>query len=470
MKTQNLKIKMLFLAMLSCGIFGFTKNSWAASWYVDNSVVSSGNGQSWATAWKNLSNVAGLSAGDTVYISGGSTYAVSAWNPASGASGNPITFKIGQEAGHNGTATLNCGGDSLPTSPNIVISGDAGDGNRHFVTSNCPMGIEANSNVRVSYITFGDVDTLIYLGGAYAGIEIDHCTATAYNDRLAYWEITSGSGYAANKVHDNSFALSYHAGAGNVWEGADGFQGNNSYTDFYNNFIYGVADNRGINHGDAFQASGGGGGTRYVRIFNNKIRDLGNYGIYFEAYASPVLMEHIKIYNNVIDYTDINIKNGSTQAIAIGPSEDNFTFSDFIVANNTVADSGPGAGAINFWNPGGRPGTFTNCYVQNNIEINGGGDAYDPAVVHTNNVALTLSASSGHFASYAPLSASNDYHLGSADATFKDKGVSLSSYFTADKDGISRPQGAAWDIGAYEYAPGGIVDTPPAAPTGLIVN
>jgi hypothetical protein len=31
-------------------------------------------------------------------------------------------------------------------------------------------------------------------------------------------------------------------------------------------------------------------------------------------------------------------------------------------------------------------------------------------------------------------------------------GTDLSDYFTADKDGTARPQGPAWDIGAYEYA------------------
>lgn len=33
----------------------------------------------------------------------------------------------------------------------------------------------------------------------------------------------------------------------------------------------------------------------------------------------------------------------------------------------------------------------------------------------------------------------------------KDAGISLTDYFSTDKDGVSRPQGTAWDIGAYEY-------------------
>lgn len=49
-------------------------------WFVDNSVVSSGNGLSYATAWKNFSNInwSNVQAGDTIIISGGTdtlTYA-----------------------------------------------------------------------------------------------------------------------------------------------------------------------------------------------------------------------------------------------------------------------------------------------------------------------------------------------------------------------------------------------------------
>jgi hypothetical protein len=49
-------------------------------------------------------------------------------------------------------------------------------------------------------------------------------------------------------------------------------------------------------------------------------------------------------------------------------------------------------------------------------------------------------------------------------------GTNLSANIGAlDYAGISRPQGSAWDIGAYEYV--SLTDTiPPAAPTGLAVN
>ena len=62
----------------------------------------------------------------------------------------------------------------------------------------------------------------------------------------------------------------------------------------------------------------------------------------------------------------------------------------------------------------------------------------------------------------------SDYTLQSSSPA-KDAGVSLSSYLSTDKNGISRPQGSAWDIGAYEYVQGRDT-TPPAAPRGLAIQ
>ena len=40
-----------------------------------------------------------------------------------------------------------------------------------------------------------------------------------------------------------------------------------------------------------------------------------------------------------------------------------------------------------------------------------------------------------------------------------------------DLNGVSRPQGAAWDIGAYEFGGGGGgTNSPPQAPAGLLIR
>jgi parallel beta-helix repeat protein len=60
--------------------------------------------------------------------------------------------------------------------------------------------------------------------------------------------------------------------------------------------------------------------------------------------------------------------------------------------------------------------------------------------------------------------AQNDFHL-QANSPAIDEGLALANVPT-DKDGVQRPQGAAWDIGAYEYTQEG--DTvPPTVPTEL---
>ena len=65
-----------------------------------------------------------------------------------------------------------------------------------------------------------------------------------------------------------------------------------------------------------------------------------------------------------------------------------------------------------------------------------------------------------------------DYHLTSGDTVAKNMGAALGSPYDIDKDGIIRPQGIFWDIGAYEYIVSGPLPdtTPPAAPINLQVQ
>ena len=81
------------------------------TWYVDNSVGSSGNGQSWGTAWKNLSDISwgSISGSDTIEVSGGAssqTYNEQLSPGASGSIGNYITIKTSDEPGYDGTVNI----------------------------------------------------------------------------------------------------------------------------------------------------------------------------------------------------------------------------------------------------------------------------------------------------------------------------------------------------------------------------
>ncbi len=55
-----------FIMIIASGAF-------AAEWFVDSAATGSNNGTTWANAWTSFSSITGLAAGDTVYISGGSS-------------------------------------------------------------------------------------------------------------------------------------------------------------------------------------------------------------------------------------------------------------------------------------------------------------------------------------------------------------------------------------------------------------
>lgn len=98
----------------------------AASWYVDNTVRSSGDGTSWSNAWNNSSDIrwSNIQPGDTIYISGGQTskrYTGSLVVGASGTVDKPIVITRSTDPEHNGTPIL-AGEPAFPVSSPRFLS------------------------------------------------------------------------------------------------------------------------------------------------------------------------------------------------------------------------------------------------------------------------------------------------------------------------------------------------------------
>ncbi len=92
-------------------VFSAVFSAQSASWYVSGAVVSSGNGNSWATAWKNPANInwSSVAPGDTIYLDGGASgmsYGAFATITASGTSSNYITIARSTEPGRDGIVTI----------------------------------------------------------------------------------------------------------------------------------------------------------------------------------------------------------------------------------------------------------------------------------------------------------------------------------------------------------------------------
>lgn len=93
------------------GFFAAAIHVQSANKYVSGSVAVSGNGNSWATAWKTPANInwASVAAGDTIYLDGGpSGMSYGAFNTitASGTSNNYITIARSTEPGRDGIVTI----------------------------------------------------------------------------------------------------------------------------------------------------------------------------------------------------------------------------------------------------------------------------------------------------------------------------------------------------------------------------
>jgi hypothetical protein len=481
----------------------------AATWYVDSSVSSNGNGTSWASAWQNVTQITGISAGDTVYISGGpagqsQTYTLgSTWSPSGGSSGKTTTYQIGQDSQHNGTAIFAMGSNGWLSPANYsLFSGNAGDGKQHFQinsTSGSAMVATNGTNVQVSYVTCPSSNgSFFYTNNGGPGLIVDHVYFykiqgnSSDDDHFAYFGATGTAGvYDQNLIHDCVMYLPHQSGS--PGDGDDGIQSGAIGVSIYNNSLigYNVSSYPRGQHQDGWQPLQGS----YYKYYNNYLLNIGNYAFFGDALYGT--FNHLLVYNNVLVCTDAVLRAATPQGIAIGPdggyySQNNRTwgsFSSIYVCNNIIVDYGSTNNAINLRNgydyndniP--QACSFVNCVVSNNVAVNcgpyGTENGQYGVVAAQDNLSISDAQAAGYFVSFTPSSNSppNNYNLLSTNSAMIQKGVNLSGdvssfnvngpNFTTDASGTPRPATGAWDIGPYQSGSGGSAPTGPAAPSNL---
>jgi len=446
----------LYLLILS---FVFTVKVEAKTLYVSKNGNNS-DGTSWEKAWNEMDKIvwANINHGDTLYIDGGQssmTYSNKLKIDKSGSSGTGIlTVKKSTESGHNGTAQLNSGIDIYGN--NILVQG---------LNVQKTSGISGTED-QVVYLRSGDnvtVNSLKVIHPTSRGIKVDGYGDEINNIVIKNCNFDTGTSNNNNQV-DNIY----------VQMGSDVIIENNTVKN----------RNTGTDHVDLIQTYQ----VRNITVRNNYLEWVSGAGNgVSQATMIQYVSGYVKLYNNVILTNSQQSSNGAYIGRESGGSS-------IYIWNNTIKAQHSSGTALRI--PEISPNSIK--AIKNNILIAGSSGGYamhidngvsDPSVV-TNNILDTASSGSVAYANgsknwSAWQAAGFDKNGYNVDANLNvnlqpdsgsdpsvDRGATIGD-FSDDITGLSRPQGAAWDIGAYEYRGYGtnpVTPTPTITPTNNILG
>jgi hypothetical protein len=438
-RTHLYKVALISLSLLIL-IFGAYANSYAGSHYVDNAAIGANNGSSWNDAWESFADINWnkVSPGDIIYVSGGSdskSYPDTLIIRKSGTSGKRIKITVGTDTGHNGK---------------VIIDGSNKRAMAIYIGAS--DWIEVDGFTIRNQVYDGVSRASIYLNGSDNSIvrnmDIIHTqTWGIYVSKSSNTLIANNStwtGYINQPYQTDGIYIQF--GRDNIIDGNTCRIANDS--------------NCKMCHHDPIQSWQ----ETNLTVRNNfaeLVDDRNNSAC--QGMIIQRTFGWVKVYNNVVL--------GSTyqkwQAMFIDQYNDSATGTVY-AWNNTAIAQHPSGIACRFANtPASNIGE-----IKNNICITG--DYYaiyidkgvdDPSKVDYNiyengNYPVGYSGGTKSWSQWraSGLDANgmnqnadlNSEFKPNASAPVVDAGTSINS-FNYDKEGTSRPQGAGWDIGAFEY-------------------
>jgi parallel beta-helix repeat protein len=491
--------------------FGLVKISQAATYYVETTGKDSNPGseaQPWLTIQKSATTA---QAGDTVYIKSG-TYAELITIANSGTSGNYITFKEYPgatviidgtgKAGWWGVISIH-GKDYIKiedleiknntTGWGVLVEheeGNAAKGATNIILLNLNVHDTAGEGIQVrgnaSDITIENcrvynglssasgIDTYQWGGGRPHNVAVKNCTV--YN---IPGFACIGSEQADNLIVENNLCYSSEMGI-DIGSGDNNIIRNNIVHDVdtgimlssnedslvYNNTVYNIISEALYNYCWILH----GEGHARNKWFNNVVHDAG-WAVYESARKSDSYgicpSSGHEYYNNL--FYNIGVSTYRKPFYFYGVTGTKFY-------HNTVYINF-GYDAITFISGA------TGAEIKNNIiSIAGGklpviidalsqaGASIDYNLYHDRTAVLGSGTEAHSLYDQDPLfsnAAGGNFHLTESSPAI-DKGVNLG--INTDMEGNVRPQGAGYDMGAYESVYAAPDTTPPAAPTGVVVN
>jgi parallel beta-helix repeat protein len=428
-------------------------NGYGADYFVSKTGNDSNPGTE-TQPWKTIQKAANtLAAGDTVYIKSG-TYKERVVPKNSGTNDNYITYS----AYGNDDVIIDGTGVTLPWSFDGLVY------------------VSEKSYIKISGLQVKNVGP----GDNQAGILLEDCSYITIENNQTYNTTSSGigvwdcsniivDGNEVEKACNDGEQECISVGGVNIFEvrnnhvhssgpGTIGGEGiclkdGSSYGKVYNNHVHDL--NRLGIYVDAWDKP-----THNIEVYGNVVHDINNNDCYTLASETGGLLENITIYNNIGYNADVHGLNISINGELVA-----HPMKDITIINNTFYNNGLGGwgGGIGVENP-----TVQNVVIRNNIvsQNNTFQMAVDP-VVSMSNLTVDHNLIYGYrndddeikgndYVEGNPLfvnAANADFHLQESSPAI-DAGSS-SSAPSKDYDGNTRPKGAGYDIGAYEYGTSG---------------
>jgi hypothetical protein len=487
------------------------------AWYVDTVAKGTADGASWKNCWS-LANVNWpyVKPGDTIYLSGGTYDHMLLLKTSGDELRGPVTIKASQETGHNGKIILD--GGIYIDAKYVTIDG-AKDDNYAAVIGNdirkVPF-IKDNINIIVNF-NIKNASALI-TGMTIKWLEIRQSTV----DRdTAGLEINGGdvgqNEIAYTWIHDvGSSGIHWPQNPTVAWDnlhvhhsiiertGEDGITCTGGLT-LHHSLIHSCLP-ASWGHPDGIENAD----PQFFNIYNNIFYDYPQ--VFYPGLVSPKV-DHMYFYGNLI-YKDKG-EGANTEFILTYdyrhlPRGAAGTFSDVVIANNTIIGTSPYAtGTFSFSNTYNDPSnpqyvegaviTLSRVVIENNmiyggrgapaVGIGGSGWKFEPPDVKFDYNNIWSSEDIGKKISYGSNTYSDagafnnamagfgythnvgtepiladpsnfDFSLAASDTSAKGKGIDLSNLIKADEEhlsglaedllGNSRGVGV-WDIGAYTF-------------------
>ena len=415
------------------------------------------------------------------------------------------SLTAGQTGCYVGTFTS---GITLST-PNVTLDGTGGavfNGSFQAITvsasndtihggtfTNSTNGIETSGNGETGLT----VDGVTMTGITNYGIQCTTCTdalianSSITDDGVAAIEVesstTGAQGFDKNVVTSTSITSQIVPGATG---GPDGIEAYNGLTVSHDHFTaVTLASGLSKQHPDQIQLQG-----NWAKIYDNTFTNVGDSDVDMDNFANPNAHD-IQIYNNVFQIQ--TVIDPYPDFVRLYHSSGPITsLNHVVIANNVFADStGSGIPSVNlcyyedcatatgsgnqlvnneFVNlgPSNSEAVFARgpWTSSHNVFYGGGGRVHwltdDKTTSLTfaqfiANVDPTSVTALPTFQSYtlpstpgASGSATDDFHLATADTVSANTGLSLASLFNTDHDGVARPEGLAWDRGPFERVDG----------------